>query len=229
MDPSHLAQLEGFCNALYNAKSEAERVQAHQTLLPLVQNPHSMPQLQFVLAHTSSPHALIFSATGLLNLITSHWTSVSDQQKAEMRNFLFDYLAKNGPDLYRSAPMGVSPVIRLLCRVIKLAWLEGPQYQNVTERVGQFLQSSPLHWVLGLEIYTDLTTDMQPSIGPSMSRFRRTALSFRDTALPTIFTIGVQTLQQVTNGQITVPDKNEERRLMKQVLRLSCNCLSFDF
>ena len=29
--------------------------------------------------------------------------------------------------------------------------------------------------------------DMQPSIGPSMSRFRRTALSFRDTALPSIF------------------------------------------
>ena len=26
------------------------------------------------------------------------------------------------------------------------------------------------HWVLGLEIYTDLTADMQPSIGPSMSR-----------------------------------------------------------
>ena len=26
------------------------------------------------------------------------------------------------------------------------------------------------HWVLGLEIYTDLTADMQPSSGPSMSR-----------------------------------------------------------
>merc|ERR1712190_641015 len=70
---------------------------------------------------------------------------------------------------------------------------------------------------------------MQPSIGPSMSRFRRTALSFLDTALPTIFTIGMQTLQQVTNGQIAVSDKNEQRRLLKQVLQLSCNCLSFDF
>mmetsp|Transcript_24122 Transcript_24122/g.77650 ORF Transcript_24122/g.77650 Transcript_24122/m.77650 type:complete len:1092 (-) Transcript_24122:124-3399(-) len=229
MDPAQLAQLETFCHALYNAKSEVERAQAHQTLLPLVQNPQCMPQLQFVLAHTSNPHALIFSATGLMKLITTHWTSVSDQQKEEMRNFLFDYLAKNGPDLYRSAPSGVSPVVRLLCRVIKLAWLEGPQFQNVTERVGQFLQSSPLHWVLGLEIYTDLTTDMQPSIGPSMSRFRRTALSFRDTALPPIFTIGMQTLQQVATGQITIGDKTEERRLMKQVLRLCCNCLSFDF
>lgn len=188
-----------------------------------------MPQLQFVLARTSSPHALIFSATGLMKLITSNWTSVSDQQKEEMRNFLLDYLAKNGPDLYRSAPMGVSPVVRLLCRVIKLAWLEGPQHQNVTERVGRFLQSSPLHWVLGLEIYTDLTTDMQPQIGPSMSRYRRTALCFRDTALPNIFTVGVQTLQQLVNGQVNVADKGEERRLTKQVLQLTCNCLSFDF
>lgn len=164
-----------------------------------------------------------------MKLITSHWTSVSDHQKEEMRSFLLDYLAKNGPDLYRSAPMGVSPVVRLLCRVIELAWLEGPQHQMVTQKVDQFLQSSPLHWVLGLEIYTDLTTDMQPTIGPSMSRHRRTALSFRDTALPPIFTIAIQTLQQLSTGAINVPDKNDERRLSKQVLNLSCNCLSFDF
>eukprot|EP00913_Durusdinium_trenchii_P031544 g29536.t1 len=86
MEPAQLAQLETLCNALYNARSEAERAQAHQTLLPLVQNPQCMPQLQFVLAHTSSPHALIFAATGLMKLITSHWTSVSDQQKEEMRS-----------------------------------------------------------------------------------------------------------------------------------------------
>jgi len=229
MDPSHLKQLEAYCQALYNATSEPERQQAHNTLLPLVQNPHCIPQLQYVLANTSSPHALIFSATGLTKLITAHWTAVSDQQKQEMRNFLFDYLAKNGPDLYRSAGMAVSPVVRLLCRVVKLAWLEGPQYQNITDRVSEFLKSSPLHWVLGLELYTELTADMRPTIGASMSRFRRTALSFRDSALPQIFTIGIQTLQQLTTGAINVADKNEERRLMKQVLQLSCNGLSFDF
>ncbi|CAK9107617.1 Exportin-7 (Exp7) (Ran-binding protein 16) [Durusdinium trenchii] len=76
-------------------------------------------------------------------------------------------------------------------------------------------------------------------------RHRRTALSFRDTALPPIFTIAIQTsgapqgaeelfagwqkLQQLSSGAINVPDKNDERRLSKQVLSLSCNCLSFDF
>lgn len=229
MDQTQLKQLEQLCHSLYNATSEPERANAHQHLLPLVQQAQSIPQLQFVLAHTTSPHALIFSTTGLLKLITSHWTSVSDNQKEEMRSFLFDYLAKHGPDLYKNAPMAVSPIIRLLCRVIKLAWLEGPQHQNVVERVSQFLQASTLHWVLGLEIYTDLTTDMQPSMGPSMSRFRRTALSFRDTALPSIFTVGMQTLQKINTSEINIPDKNEERRLVKQVLQLVCNSLSFDF
>ncbi|CAJ1449538.1 unnamed protein product [Effrenium voratum] len=70
---------------------------------------------------------------------------------------------------------------------------------------------------------------MQPSIGPSMSRHRRTALSFRDSALPPIFTIAIQTLQQLSSGSINVADKSDERRLTKQVLNLSCNCLSFDF
>eukprot|EP00927_Polykrikos_kofoidii_P004360 TRINITY_DN11721_c0_g1_i1.p1 TRINITY_DN11721_c0_g1~~TRINITY_DN11721_c0_g1_i1.p1 ORF type:complete len:1091 (-),score=216.08 TRINITY_DN11721_c0_g1_i1:82-3354(-) len=229
MDPQMLTQLEGYCNSLYNATSEAERAQAHQMLLPLVQNPTYIPQLQHVLANTSSPHALIFSTTALTKLITSHWTSVADSQKEEMRNFLFDYLAKTAPDLYRSAPMAVSPVVRLLCRVIKLAWLEGPQHQNVVECVSRFLQSSPLHWVLGLEIYTGLTTDMHPTAGPTMSRSRRAALSFRDTAMPSIFTTAIQTLQQLNSGQVNVTDKNEERRLLKQVLQLSSNCLSFDF
>jgi exportin-7 len=229
MDPAQFAQLEGACNALYNAKSESERSQAHQTLLPLVQNPQYMPQLQFVLARTSSPHALIFAATGLTKLITSHWTAVANPQKDEMRSFLLDYLHKNGPDLYRSAHMAVSPVVRLLSRVVKLCWLEGPQYQNITEQVGQFIKASPLHWVLALEIYADLTNDMQPCTGPSMSRHRRTALSFRDTALPQIFVVGIQTLQSLSIGQINVGDKNEERRLYKQVLQLCCNCLSFDF
>lgn len=195
MDSQSLSQLEHLCHLLYNATNEADRRHAHQQLLPLVTggNPHqSIPQLQHVLANSKSPHALIFATTGLLKLLTSNWASVSEAQKEGLRNFLFEFLSSNGPDLYRNAAMVVSPFVRLLCRVIKLAWLEGPQHQNVTERVqahflSRAVNNSPLHGVLGLEIYTELTTDMQPAIGPAMSRYRRAALSFRDTALPGIF------------------------------------------
>eukprot|EP00927_Polykrikos_kofoidii_P043595 TRINITY_DN37677_c0_g1_i1.p1 TRINITY_DN37677_c0_g1~~TRINITY_DN37677_c0_g1_i1.p1 ORF type:complete len:1104 (+),score=161.54 TRINITY_DN37677_c0_g1_i1:42-3314(+) len=229
MDPGQLVQLEGLCNSLYNARSEAERAQAHQTLLPLVQNPQCIPQLQYVLAHTANQHALIFSSVALSKLITSNWATVSDVQKSEMTDFLVDYLAKNGPDLYHNAHMTVSPLVRLLCRVIKLAWLDGPQFQNVTERIGPFFRSSSVHFIIGIVMYTDLTADMQPALGPTMARHRRTGLSFRDTALLEIFKTGIQSLQQLANGQINVTDKGEERRLLKHVLQLVCNCLSFDF
>ncbi len=59
--------------------------------------------------HTYAPfptgnlrHALIFATTGLNKLITSHWTSVSDQQKEEMRTLMhWSYSTK----LNRGSPL----------------------------------------------------------------------------------------------------------------------------
>ena len=62
---------------------------------------------------------------------------------------------------------------------VSLFWYHGmfTTYQLVPALKG--FSSSPRHWVLGLEIYTDLTADMQPSIGPSMSR-RKLGLEVSD-------------------------------------------------
>lgn len=62
-----------------------------------------------------------------------------------------------------------------------------------------------------------------------MARFRRTALSFRDTALAEIFQVAVRTIEQFHSGAMHVVDAMEERKLLRQVLQLSLNCLSFDF
>eukprot|EP00397_Hematodinium_sp_SG-2012_P002865 GEMP01002873.1.p1 GENE.GEMP01002873.1~~GEMP01002873.1.p1 ORF type:complete len:1098 (+),score=232.07 GEMP01002873.1:197-3490(+) len=229
MDQNELRQIEELCNALYNASNEQQRQHAHNTLFPLVQNVRHLPQLNHVLAHTQSPHALIFAATGLTKLLNSNWMSVGEKTKEDMKNFMYQYLGQRGPTLYREAKATVPPLIRLLVLLLKLLWLEGPQQQDVVQRLEPFLSESTLHWALALEIYTDLTCDMQPAVGPSMSRFRRTALSFRDTALPTIFQIAMQTLQQLCQGKICISDSVEEARLVKQVLQLTCNCLSFDF
>lgn len=99
----------------------------------------------------------------------------------------------------------------------------------MVEQVNQFLTASTAHWVVGLSIYTELTQEMQPQIGRQMARHRRTAFSFRDSALLDIFKVAVQTLQQFHAGAIRVPNAQEETRLLKQVLQLTHNCLSFDF
>lgn len=70
---------------------------------------------------------------------------------------------------------------------------------------------------------------MQPKIGYHMSRLRRVAFSFRDIALSSILKVAVKTLQQFDAGAIRVPNDEEETRLLKQVLQLANNCLSFDF
>lgn len=101
--------------------------------------------------------------------------------------------------------------------------------QKILEQVGLFLSASTAHWVVGLYIYTELTQEMQPKMGSHMSRLRRVAFSFRDIALPSILKVAVKTLQQFDAGAIRVPNDDEETRLLKQVLQLALNCLSFDF
>lgn len=101
--------------------------------------------------------------------------------------------------------------------------------QRILEQVNVFLTGSTAHWVVGLYIYTELTNEMQPKFGAHMARLRRVAFSFRDTALPAILRVAVKTLQQFDAGAIRVPNYEEETWLLKQVLQLSLNCLSFDF
>eukprot|EP00916_Digyalum_oweni_P027511 GHVL01045004.1.p1 GENE.GHVL01045004.1~~GHVL01045004.1.p1 ORF type:complete len:1087 (+),score=125.34 GHVL01045004.1:37-3297(+) len=222
-----LSRMEQLCTAMYNASNEEERVSAHNVLLPLVTNPQNIPQLQAILANSTNPCALLFAGTGLHKLITTNWSSIRDPQKDEMRNFLLNYLFNKGPDLMQEAPVALTPFIRLLCRIVKLQWLEGPQYHNICEHVSKFLSATASHWALGIEIYGELTADMQPQISTSMSRLRRAALSFRDSALPQIFDVALQTFKQFHSN--TIQTSQENMKLLSKVLQLCVNCLSFDF
>lgn len=145
-----------------------------------------------------------------------------------MKEFLLADLANRGPTFLREAPDAIPPLIRLLVRIVKLGWLDGPQNQNITENVEQFLNASTLHYSLGVEIYTQLAQDMQPSSGQG-NRFRRTALSFRDTSLPKLFTAGLRALQQIQSGEMSIPNENERHGVLRNALKLTCASLSFDF
>jgi hypothetical protein len=82
MDAAQFQQVEQLCRALYEGTDAAERTRAHQVLLPLVNSgAQHVPQLQFLLATSSSPHTLIFASTGLLKLLTNNWIQLPDTQK----------------------------------------------------------------------------------------------------------------------------------------------------
>ena len=70
-----------------------------QVLLPLLADASKIPQLQFVLVNSNVPHAIVFAAQALIKLITGNWAAVSTVQKEEMKQFVFNFLGNQGPDL----------------------------------------------------------------------------------------------------------------------------------
>jgi exportin-7 len=228
MDQSQFPKFEALCSDLYNAATPAKRAEAHSVLNPMLSRIESVPQFEFVLSNSQNPHALLFAASGLMQLVTSNWSATTEQQRDGIKLSLSRFLAEHCDRMYSNQlwEQSMSFVIRLLCRIVKLSWLDGPANQKITEEIQPLVTSnSLLHVILGIDIYTCLTVDMQPTKGVQMSRLRRTAMSFRDTALPIIFTAAVKILRDIRNGKSEYSDA----RLLHKVLKLIVSCLSFDF
>ena len=228
MDSAQLSRFETLCSELYNATSQAQRAQAHSILNPLLSRLDSVPQFEFVLGNSRNPHALLFAANGLMQLVTSNWNVTTEAQREGLKVSLSKFLAQNCDQMYSNQlwEQSMSFVIRLLCRIVKLSWLDGPNHQKITEEIQPLIESgSLLHVVLAIDIYTSLTVDMQPAKGVQMSRLRRTAMSFRDTALPIIFSASMKLLRDIRSGKPGYTDN----RLLQKVLKLTVSCLSFDF
>ena len=232
MNSSQLARFEELCQNLYGSSGDEQRRAAHDVLMPLLNQSETIPQLEFILANSRNAHALLFASNGLMQLLTQFWVSFGEIQRDELKSFLLAYLAQNCAEMYTDPlkDQAMSFMVRLLCRVVKLSWLEGPKYQTITADVQRMIDSgSTTQAVLAIDIYTALTGEMQPSRGPQMARWRRTAMAFRDVSLASIFQTGMKILQSLFNGKLNVADKNEESRLVHKLLKLVVGSLSFDF
>ena len=228
MDVESLRKLEVYCEAFYTGISHTDK-SIHDVLLRISCDPNSIPQLQAILTGSQHPYALIFASSSLLKLFSSCWNRITDEQKDDTKKFVLNYLYNEGPRLLSTTPILLQNLVRLLSRIVKLGWLETIRHQNITEQVRQFLQASTAHWIVGLIIYTTLTEDMQPEGRLHLAKFRRTAMSFRETALSDIFRLAIEMLQQINEGKISLGSPEDEFRLLRQVLHLCVNCLSFDF
>uniref|UniRef100_A0A3B0MVH8 RAN-binding protein, putative n=1 Tax=Theileria annulata TaxID=5874 RepID=A0A3B0MVH8_THEAN len=223
-----LKQLEMLCQALYGAQ-QVHQNEAHKVLMPLLRDVQKIPVLYEILANSTNLQALLFASSGLVTLFTNHWSQVTDQSKNEMREFLLNYLYNRGPEMLKVAPEVLRQFIHLYARIVKLGWLEEMNNQQLLTHVSQFLSATTQHWIIGLNIYTDITQEMQPQMGKFIAKFRRAALNFKETVLQDIFTVTIQTLEQFNKGTVVVTDSKEESQLLYQVLQLCYNCLSFDF
>ena len=232
MDPTQLGRFETLCSDLYSSSNQASRKNAHDTLMPLLGPVESIPQLEFVLGNSTNPHAILFASNGLIQLITNHWTSLPETQRDELKSFLMTYLSQQCGAMYANplSEQAMSFMIRLLCRIVKLSWLEGPKYQTIVGEVQAFIDGGSIaQAILAVDIFTALSGEMQPTKGVQMARHRRTAMSFRDVSLGSIFQTAMKILQNLFRGNLKIADKGEESRLVHKVLKLVVSSLSFDF
>ncbi|CRG96649.1 Ran-binding protein, putative [Plasmodium gallinaceum] len=228
MSESELQQLQVLCEAMYCGNKE-EQNQAHTILLPLVNNVGNVSKLKNILGSTNHVHTLIFTTSGLLQLITNEWNKIEQKEKDELKEFVISYLYNKGVDLLNLSTNILGNFVRLYVRIVKLSWLENTNYALITKQVEYFLNSITSHWIIGLYIYAELIEDMHPQCGVNSAKSRRCAISFRDYVLKDIFKVGIETLEEFVKGSIRIELRIEENRLLIKVLELIYNSLSFDF
>lgn len=240
-DPqSAMFRVEALANRLYNSPNAEERTQAEHSLMQISNAPECIPQCQYVLEHSQVPYAQLVMANALRKLVTQNWNNSTAQQRLDMRTWVLSYLANSGPKV---APFIVSSLVQLLCRITKMGWFEDPSHQKITDEVGQFLQASSKHCVIGLGILTQLVSEMNlPAAGRSLTQHRKTASSFRDLALLQIFEVSISTLRSLQASSLgslaqvqqaasaaSAGGADDSQKLQELALQLALLSLSYDF
>jgi len=227
IDPQQLAAIEDLATKLYTSGHPGERQTAERELTPFREQPEHIPTCQLILEHSKQSYALLLACNSLQNLVTKHWGSFSTSDRLDIRNYLLDYLAKNGPQLEGFVSQAI---MRLLARITKHGWFDDPAHREITQQVTKFLQATVDHCVIGLEILKTLIAEISnTSPGRTLTFHRKVAVSFRDLALFHVFQIALTTLQQLLQRQVTVENPQQEWSLNMHTLQLVKLCLTFDF
>lgn len=156
--------------------------------------------------------------------MTGFWLQIGLDERTQLRNYVLNYLANQGPQLEGFV---IDELISLLCCLIKLGWNDGDTYKSIVDDISRFLDASEDHCIIGLQVLTCLVTEMNVSI-PNLrrtithSQSRKISLNFRDLHLLKIFNASLQMLSKV----IQTPSHNKLRYC---TIRLAHACLSFDF
>ena len=227
MSESELRTFEQYCETLYNSPSAEERAKAEAALMQLSTAPEYIPRCQFVLSNSQLPYAQLVATNALKRLLPSCWNHLTAQQRTESRNYALNFLASNSPSCQ---PFVNASLVQLLACITKLGWAELDDPQQVLQEVSRFLQATPAHVILGLQILQQLVTEMNSSSNTrSLATHRKVAGSFRDGCLYQIFKIALETLQRLHAGAMPASSPAEQQKIREASLSLSLACLAYDF
>ncbi|XP_055712628.1 ran-binding protein 16 isoform X1 [Phlebotomus papatasi] len=227
-------QLELVCKEMYESTDHARRAEAEKTLVAFQDSPDALTQCQLLLDRADSAYSQLLAATTLTKLVSRNIQGLTLLQRIDIRNYVLNYFLSR-PNLQNFV---IQALVTLLAKITKYSWFDLYKnelvFRNIVEDVRSFLQGSVEHCMIGVQILSQLTSEMNPMVevdaNLTFTKHRKIACSFRDTQLYEIFLLSCSLLGSAreNNKNLNFLD-DAQNGLMTQVLRLARNCLSFDF
>ena len=231
---TEVRNLEVLCKQLYESQDASRRTEAEKALVTFQNASDSLQKCQLLLERSDSAYSQLLATTTLTKLISRTAQVLSLQQRIDIRNYVLTYLY-NQPKLTQFVIQGL---VTLFARITKLGWFDAKEeefvFRDVIQDVTKFLQGSADHCMIGVQLLSQLTCEMnqisEADANRSLTKHRKIASSFRDTQLFEIFQLSCNLLRTAYDQRKSLNFNDEsQHELLKQLLRLAHNCLTFDF
>ncbi|XP_070139105.1 ran-binding protein 16 isoform X2 [Drosophila bipectinata] len=225
-----IQQLEVLCKQLYEATDVSVRGEAEKALALFVSSQDALQKCQMLLDRGNSSYAQLLAASTLTKLIQG----LTIEQRIHIRSYTLSYLATR-TNLQHFV---IQALVTLLAKITKLGWFDAYKgefvFQNLLEDVKTFLQGSVEHCIVGVQILSQLVSEMNSIVELdahlSFSKNRKIATSFRDLQLYDTFLLSCSLLITARENSKNINFSDDlQQTLMSHLLRLTKNCLSFDF
>ncbi|PSN46003.1 Exportin-7 [Blattella germanica] len=197
-DEQEVRQLELLCKQLYESQDSSHRAEAEKALVGFQNAPDTLSKCQLLLDRGDSCYAQLLAATTLTKLVSRSAQGLSLQQRVDIRNYVLNYLATR-PKLPNFV---IQALVTLFARISKLGWFDSDKdefvFRNVVTDITKFLQGSVEHCMIGVQLLSQLTCEMnqisEADANRSLTKHRKIASSFRDTQLFEIFRLSCSLL-----------------------------------
>lgn len=214
---------------MYQSPDPSVRNEAEKALVLFSNSLDCLQKCQFLLERGTSSYSQLLAASTIKKLITRGSTSLTLDNRVDIRNYLLNYFATRS----KLVPFVVQALSQLLVKLTKYGWFESKNdawvFRTVTDDIRRFLQGSLDHCIIGVKLLTELVATMnQSEENLSLSKNRKISASFRDSALFEIFTSGLNMIKQMSNDKLTFQDQ-QKTTLLGGLLSLVRSCLVYDF
>jgi exportin-7 len=234
LELQEVIRIEALCKSLYESQDANERDTAEKALVTFQNSPDSLGKCQLLLDRGNSAYSQLLATTTITKLVSRATQILTLQQRIDIRNYVLTYLWTN----LKLPPYVVQGMVTLYSRITKLGWFDSDKnefiFRNVMDDVNKFLGGTAEQCMLGIQLLSQLTCEMnqisEPDATRSLTKHRKISSSFRDTQLFEFFQMSTNLLRTALENKKNLDfNDSAQHGLLTQLLRSAHNCLTFDF